>query len=50
MCRQFENMYGIGDGLTFVLPFEVGKETHLEALDILYRYFKREQQCGIRRM
>lgn len=38
MCRQFENMYGIGDGLTFVLPFEVGKETHLEALDILYRY------------
>lgn len=38
MNRQFDQMYGMGDGLTFVIPFEKDKDTHLETMDLLYRF------------
>ena len=36
--RQFDQMYGMGDGLTFIIPFEKDKNTHLETMDLLYRF------------
>jgi hypothetical protein len=38
MNRQFDQMYGMGDGLAFVIPFEKDKDTHLETMDLLYRF------------
>lgn len=36
--RQFDQMYGMGDGWAFIVPFEKEKETHLETMDLLSRF------------
>ena len=36
--RQFDQMYGMGDGWSFIIPFEKEKETHLETMDLLSRF------------
>ena len=36
--RQFDQMYGIGDNWSFIIPFEKDKEIHIEAMDLLYRF------------